>query len=196
MTLSHMRSLGEIARVFFSFGSPRLLGAQLLTAAALRPLAGPLSVWDLVVVAGVVVYWPLQEWWLHKALLHARPRRVLGRSIELGAARTHAYHHAHPTCAASTLLPTSTVAWLVPLHLALWLGLAPTRGAACTGIVALGAAALLYEWIHFLTHSAYRPRSSWFAEVKRRHMLHHHKSPDRFFAFVVPSVDDWMGTGK
>lgn len=196
MTLSHLRSLREIARAFFSFGSPRLLGAQLLVAAASRPFVGPPSVWDLVVIVGVAVYWPLQEWWLHKVLLHARPRRVLGRSIELGAARTHGYHHAHPTCAASTLLPTSTVAVLVPIHLALWMCLAPTRGAACTGIVALGAAALLYEWIHFLTHSAYRPTSSWFGEVKRRHMLHHHKSPDRYFAFVVPSVDDWMGTGR
>ena len=188
------RTLGDAARAFFSFGSPRLLLGQLTCAVALRPLLGRPTALDAAIVLGVVVYWPLQEWVLHRYVLHARPLRLGSRVIEGGPARTHRLHHENPLDLRATLLPTGLIALLVPLHVALWSLLAP-RAAACTGVIALGAAALLYEWIHFLTHTAHRPRSAWFGEVKRRHMAHHQRDPQRWFGFVVPRLDDWLGTG-
>jgi hypothetical protein len=188
------RTLGAAAASFFTFGSPRLLAAQLAVALAVRPLLGRPTVTELAVLAGVVVYWPLQEWVLHKYVLHARPLRLGARVLESGAARAHRRHHENPLDQPATLLHTWTIALLIPVHVALWLLLAP-RAVACTGIACLGGAALLYEWIHFLTHTAYRPRSAWFGEVKRRHMAHHQRDPQRWFGFVVPRLDDWLGTG-
>lgn len=188
------RTLRAAAASFFTFGSPRLLALQLAAALAIRPLLGRPAVAELAVLAGVVAYWPLQEWVLHKYVLHARPLRLGARVLESGAARAHRRHHESPLDLAATLLHAWTIALLIPVHVALWVALAP-RAVACTGIAALGAAALLYEWIHFLTHTAYRPRSAWFGEVKRRHMAHHQRDPRRWFGFVVPRLDDWLGTG-
>lgn len=188
------RTLAEAAASFFTFGSPRLLLVQLAAAVVLRPWLGRPGLADAAVVAGVVLYWPLQEWVLHRYVLHARPLRLGSRTFELGAARTHRRHHDRPLDLGGTLLPTGTVALLVPIHLAFWTLLLPA-GPACTGVACLGAAALLYEWIHFLTHTAHRPRGAWFREVKRRHMAHHQRDPQRWFGFVVPRLDDWLGTG-
>jgi sterol desaturase/sphingolipid hydroxylase (fatty acid hydroxylase superfamily) len=30
-----------------------------------------------------------------------------------------------------------------------------------------------YEYVHCIQHLAYKPRSKWLAEMKRRHMAHH-----------------------
>jgi hypothetical protein len=189
------RTLPASARAFFGFGSPRLLAMQVVAALVVRPFLGRPSALDLAVVAAVAVYWPFQEWFLHKYVLHAPPFRFGARRIENGAARGHRLHHESPLDLGKTVLPTWTIALLVPIHVALWTSLAP-RAAACTGIAALGAAALLYEWIHFLTHTAHRPRSAWFREVKRRHMAHHQRDPQRWFGFMVPRLDDWLGTGE
>lgn len=189
------RTLRAAARSFFRFGSPRLLAAQLLAAATVRPLLGGFGTKDLVVLGAVAAYWPIQEWVLHKYALHSRPIRIFGREIELPPARAHRCHHESPTDPQAALLPGATIAMLIPVNIALWSTIAPTWGVACTGIAALGGAALLYEWIHFLTHTAYKPKSAWFATVKKQHMWHHHRDDKRWFGFVVPKLDDWLGTG-
>ena len=162
---------------------------------ALRPFLGRPTLAEALVIAGVAAYWPIQEWVLHRHVLHARPLRFGRITYETLAARTHKTHHDAPLEPKTTLLPTWTIATLIPLHLLLWGLIAPTRGFACSGIIALGAAALFYEWIHFLTHTAYRPTSNWFRRVKKRHLAHHFHDSSRWFAFAVPSVDDWFGTG-
>ena len=192
--MSVPRTLLASARAFFTFGSPRLLGAQLAVALLVRPFLGRPGVVDVAILAAVVVYWPLQEWFLHRYVLHAKPLRLGSRLIENGAARAHRRHHENPLDQGATLLGTGMIAVLVPVHVVAWSLVVP-RAAACTGVACLGGAALLYEWIHFLTHTAYRPHSAWFREVKRRHMAHHQRDPQRWFGFVVPRLDDWLGTG-
>lgn len=198
MTAGHSkipRTLAEMARSFFSFGSPRLLAAQAVCALVARAFLGPPKVSEVIVAGAVAVYWPVQEWVLHRFVLHAPPIRVGRFVIENGAARAHRHHHDEPLNLRATLLPTWVIAALVPAHVFLWTALAPTSAIACTGILCLGSAALGYEWIHFMTHTAYRPTTKWFREVKRRHLAHHFRDPSRWFAFAVPAVDDWLGTG-
>src|SRR5512146_1836836 len=69
-------SLGRTVRTFFSYPSPRILAIQLVLAAAVRPFLGPFGRTDALIVAAVVVYWPIQEWVLHRLVLHARPRSI------------------------------------------------------------------------------------------------------------------------
>lgn len=181
------RTLLGAARDFFRYGSPRLLGAQLAVALLARPFLGRLGIGDAVVVGAVAAYWPIQEWMMHKYLLHSKR--------EFFWVRAHQRHHEDTFDQRLTLLPTPLIAMLVPIHVGLWWTLAPSRAIAVTGIAALGGAALLYEWIHFLTHTAYRPKSAWFREVRTRHMWHHQRDAERWFGFVVPKLDDWLGTG-
>ena len=90
------RTLGAAAAAFFTFGSPRLLAVQLVVAVALRPLFGAPTWRDLAVLLGVAAYWPLQEWGLHRYVLHAAPLRIGSRVFESGAARAHRRHHESP----------------------------------------------------------------------------------------------------
>lgn len=189
------RTLGEVARAFFRYGSPRLLAAQLACAVLARPFLQAPGAVDAVVLVAVATYWPVQEWALHRWVLHAPPLRIAGRAHEIGPARGHRRHHEHPLDPQSTVLPAWMIALMIPLHAAFWFAIAPSGAVACTGIACLGAAALSYEWIHFFTHTAYRPRTHWFREVKRRHLAHHFHDSARWFAFAVPAVDDWLGTG-
>ncbi len=189
------RTLPAAARSFFRFGSPRLLAAQLVAALALRPFLGPPGKTEVLIVLGVALYWPLQEWIAHKFILHAKPIRIFGRDIELAAARVHRKHHEDPLDPGLSLLPTRTIAFLVPIHVGLWLALAPSSAVACSGIAIFGGATLVYEWIHFLTHTAHKPKTAWFREVRTRHMWHHQRDPQRWFGFVLPRLDDWLGTG-
>lgn len=198
-TPSHRKvpsKLADVAREFFSYGSPRLLGAQLAVALLARPLLARPELAELAVLGAVAVYWPVQEWILHKYVLHAKPMRIAGRTFVSAAARAHERHHADPLHLGDSLLPGKTIALLIPIHVGLWMWLAPSRSVAVTGIAALGGAALFYEWIHFLTHTAYKPRGAWFRDVKKRHMMHHHRDPQRWFGFTFTKLDDWLGTGN
>lgn len=184
--------LAAAFRLFCGTTSARVLGAQVLVVAALRARAGGFDRRDAALATGVVLWWPLQEWLAHRYVLHARPRRVLGRTIDPTVARRHREHHADPW--RNIGLPLSFLAPAVPVHALVWLLLTRTRRRALTGMLAYGAVTLVYEWTHFLTHTSYRPRRRWYRELQRRHRLHHFKDEHHWLGFTVPWVDDLFGT--
>ena len=55
-------------------------------------------------------------------------------------------------------------------------------------------ATLLYEWVHYLTHTPYRPRSAYLRRIVRNHRLHHFKNEHHWYAFTAPLVDTLFGT--
>ncbi len=186
--------LGAI-RLFTRFPTPRILLAKLSILVLARAWVGGLGGWDLAIVAGVAAYWPLQEWFLHKSLLHLRPRTVLGVQVDPVFARYHRYHHRHPWVLERTFLPTAVLVPLLPINVALWWLVMPSWGLAITAMAAMTAAALAYEWTHYLTHTPYRPRSAYYRRIHRNHMLHHFKDDAAYFAFTAPWMDEWLGTG-
>ncbi len=62
-------------------------------------------------------------------------------------------------------------------------------------IGAAAASSLLYEWTHFLTHTRYVPRGRLYRRIWKHHRLHHFKHEGYWFAFTVPWIDGWLGTG-
>lgn len=184
--------LAEAVRLFLGTPSARVLGGQAVVFAALRAREGGLDHGDALLAAGVGIWWPLQEWLAHRYILHARPRRVLGRTIDPMVARKHREHHADPWNNAG--LPLSFLLPAVPVHVMVWLLLTRSRNRALTGMLAYGTATLVYEWTHFLTHTSYRPRRSWYRKLQRRHRLHHFKDEHNWLGFTVPYVDDLFGT--
>ena len=57
------------------------------------------------------------------------------------------------------------------------------------------SSSLLYEWTHFLTHTRYVPRGRLYRRIWKHHRLHHFKHEGYWFAFTVPWIDGWLGTG-
>jgi hypothetical protein len=185
-------TLSDAARCFAGTSSGRVLGGQTILLALARGREGRPDRRDAAIVVGVAVWWPLQEWLAHRYILHAEPREVLGRKVDPKVARLHRAHHLDPW--RNVGLPLGFLALAVPVHAFVWNLVVRDRRLALTGMAAYSSATLIYEWTHFLTHTAYRPKGSWFRRLQRRHRLHHFKDEHHWLGFTVPFVDDLFGT--
>ncbi|KAF8072613.1 hypothetical protein HT031_000273 [Scenedesmus sp. PABB004] len=125
------------------------------------------------------------EWVVHKHLLHS--------SFEWPGKAIHAAHHAAPYHHVSLDPP-----WLV-------LSVMAAAGAAAAGVfsggplalTATGAyvtAGLCYEFLHYVVHTRWLPRSAYLRAVRRHHQLHHLRNEDYWLSFTLPAVDRLFGT--
>lgn len=164
-------------------------------AAARAAFGTALALGEIGLALAVVAYWPVQEWWMHRWLLHAPPLRIGTRTIEPSFARMHREHHRRPDHLPLVFLPPSHVLGALAVFTGLaWL-LTRDAGWTCTFMVAAAASTLLYEWTHFLTHTRYVPRGRLYRRIWKHHRLHHFKHEGYWFAFTVPWIDRWLGTG-
>lgn len=188
------RSVAAQAAFFMRQPSPLIIAGLALATLAFRLSMGGLSLFDLALAAAVATYWPLQEWFLHKHLLHLEPFTVFGIRVDPHFSRAHRAHHRQPWTVEYTFLPMHVVIALVPISVSMWIILTPTVQLALTGMVTYSTMALLYEWTHYLTHSAYVPRSAYYRRIWKNHRLHHFKNERFWFGFTVPAVDTLLRT--
>ena len=80
-------NLRSEAREIFRYSSPRLIAIAFALALVVRVGLGAWTVADLAVGAAILAFEPFTEWLIHVFVLHAKPRSVLGRRIDLLAAR-------------------------------------------------------------------------------------------------------------
>jgi hypothetical protein len=194
-----IKTLGEAGRQFARRHSPWMILAAITALAVARALVGDVTWRDAVAVAAMLVVYPFGEWAIHVYLLHAKPIRVRGRMVELPTTRDHRYHHRHPNnlmtllldpkeLAELLLLAVPAVAALGGLLVGLIAGSVPVGAlisAALTGYVLVG----VYEWTHYLIHTAYVPRSAAYRRVWRNHRLHHFKN-ERYWHGITNTVAD------
>lgn len=192
----HLRTKRETFAVFARWPSPRVIAAGLLALLILRVILGAWSWWDLVAVGIVVGLTPFTEWFIHLFVLHADPIMVRGHAIDTGAG--HRQHHLDPGRIENVLLRGVDAAVFQPmiggLVIAvtvpvLWLADAPMLAPTVTALVAAVAKLLEYEWDHLLFHTAYRPRTPYYARLKRNHRLHHWRN-ERYWLGVTVNLGD------
>ena len=192
-------SLGQARREFLRKESPWAIGAGILALAVLRIVVGDVTWRDAVAVAAMVAIYPFGEWAIHVYLLHAKPLRIRGRKIDTMAASAHRAHHREPTDLDMVLLYWWQAAALmllaVPFTIAIGAGIV-TLAAGPVPLGALISAGLagycmifLYEWTHFLIHTAYRPRSAAYKTIWKNHRLHHFKN-EHFWHGVTNNLSD------
>jgi hypothetical protein len=75
----------------------------------------------------------------------------------------------------------------------LWFPFLPTAQ-AMTGMAASWIAFVIYEWVHFVNHSSYTPRTWLFRRIRRNHRLHHFKNDHYWFNVSTIGVDSLCGT--
>ena len=194
-----VKTLGRAWREFRHKRSPPILAAAIAGALALRLVLGDFSWRDIAAVGAMVVIYPFGEWAIHVYLLHLKPFKVRGRDVDLVTARAHREHHDRPTDLGMVLLgPLEALALIflaVPLVPLLATPVFAIVGAAVplaalvtallTGYVLVG----VYEWTHFLIHTAYRPRTRYFRSIWRSHRLHHFKN-ERYWHGITNTVSD------
>jgi hypothetical protein len=187
-------SVRQALPVFLRHASPRVLIAALAAALLARLAAGGFRLLDLLPVAGLLAVWPLQEWLIHVVVLHWKPRRVLGRTLDFPVPRKHRAHHRDPTDLRLVFIPLHSYLYTLPLVAGLWLLLARDPALALTGISAHLALALHYEWVHFLVHTRWRPRWRPYRVLWQNHLLHHYRNEHYWFGVTRLGADRWLGT--
>ena len=48
---------------------------------------------------------------------------------------------------------------------------------------------LRYEWLHYLIHTSYKPKSQWFRKLHKHHRLHHFKNENYWFGLSSTAAD-------
>jgi sterol desaturase/sphingolipid hydroxylase (fatty acid hydroxylase superfamily) len=180
--------LDDALREFVRHPTPWLLAAASAGCWTWRAALGGWNVGDLIVVAGYLAGFPLLEWVLHTALLHWRPRRVGPVTLDPLVARKHRQHHADPEDLELVFIPlpalvaagviVAAIAWALPApHGLTFAAIATTSG-------------LVYEWTHYLVHTAYRPRTALYRAIWRHHRLHHYKNEHYWFTVTTTGTAD------
>jgi hypothetical protein len=187
-----VKTLGHAWREFRSNRSPKVIAAGIVAAAALRIALGAFTWRDAVAAAAMLAVYPFGEWAIHVYLLHLEPFRFRGRRVELATAKAHREHHERPNHLGLILLAPLEAAALmllaVPVVLAAFSLVLPLRAlvtAAFAGYVLIG----IYEWTHFLIHTAHRPKSRFYKAIWRNHRLHHFKN-EHYWHGITSTVAD------
>jgi len=184
------QTLGEAWGAFWRHPSPWLIGGFLVAAVAYRATVGAFSWTELIVPVALVAFFPVIEWVIHVVILHWRPRRVAGLPVDSLLSRKHRAHHADPRVLPLVFIPWQVELWLLPSYVVIALLAFPGQVAAATFLVAVGGLMFGYEWVHFLVHSDYRPRTRAFRAVWRNHRLHHYKNENYWFTVTSSGTAD------
>lgn len=183
--------LTEAAREFLRYGSPRILMGVVICLWTARVIVGGGSLKDGLVAALLFVVWPFQEWLIHNRVLHAGMREGMtsGRSMSR-LARVHWEHHHQPWRLELVFIPASVYLYSPLTQGLLWFALFPGPR-ALTALSVSFSLSLYYEWVHFLMHTRYVPRSGFCRRLWRNHRLHHFKN-ENFWYGVSALSGDWL----
>ena len=175
-----VRTLAEARRVFLRHGSPRAITAALLASTAGLLVHGSWRWAQVLVLLVVLAAQPFLEWLVHVYVLHARPRVVAGRTLDLHQAKKHRAHHADPRNLDILFIPLRGAgSGVVVVALLCWL--LPDPATRLALLVAVTGTSLAYEWVHFLIHTDYKPRGALYRRLYVGHRLHHYRNENYWF---------------
>jgi sterol desaturase/sphingolipid hydroxylase (fatty acid hydroxylase superfamily) len=199
-----VKTLGHAWREFRAKRSPKVLAAGIVLAAAARIAYGGFSWRDLVAVAGIATIYPFGEWAIHVYFLHMPPFELRGRQVYLPTSKAHWEHHQQPADLGMILLAPQEAAALLGAVVPLTVGLSALAvwplpgpepwGALLTGLLTGYLLVGLYEWTHFLIHTAHRPRTRLYRAVWQTHRLHHFKNEHYWHGVTNTIADRVLGT--
>lgn len=191
---ARVESLQDAVGLFFRFPTPWIIASVMVFAWTLRIWLGSFTLWDVAIGAALVGFWPVQEWLIHVFILHFRPQKVLGHTVDLHVAEKHRAHHAAPWVLKDVFVPMRTLLTVLffglPLALGLWSLVLPFE-IGLTGVAVFATFGLVYEWIHYLVHTGWKPRSRWYKTLWQHHRWHHFKNENYWYG-VSRIEGDWL----
>ena len=179
---------------FLSHTTPKFIITSTIILAGIRfmmPWNNP--VLDILVVVGTMGFWMIQEWFLHKYILH----KPLIKDGWLGY-HIHKEHHSIPFYHVSLDGPEVAVVWGATICALSFLIFPGELLNICRMdfVLTYYIMGLVYEWTHYLTHTRYMPNTSFVKNLKAHHMIHHLDDNRCKFAFTMPVLDNWFGTSN
>ena len=157
---------------------------------AARLAHGDWQVSDAILPAIMIAVFPVYEWIVHVFVLHWKPRRVGPVTVDSILARKHRLHHADPRDVPLIFIPWQAMLWIVPVTVAISVFAFPRLGLGLTYLFVISTTGLVYEWVHFLVHSDYRPKTKLYRAVWNNHRLHHYKNEHYWFTVTTAGTAD------
>ena len=175
--------------VFLRHGGVAALLAGVLVE-ALAFLSGRIEPNLGMILLGALLFY-LSEYGMHRFAFHAPPLPwPPARKLQH---RLHYDHHVEPNRLDLLFLPL----WFLVLNLALVTVLiALVFGAelSLSALFGMMLAILHYEWVHYVAHIPYRPRTRFGRWLKQYHLRHHFISEKHWFGVSNPTLDGVFGT--
>ena len=184
------QTLGDAWSAFWRHPSPWLIAGFLVGSIVYRSSLSTFGWTELLVPVALVVLFPVIEWVIHVVILHWRPCKVVGVPVDSLLSRKHRAHHADPRVLPLVFIPWQVELWLVPSYVVIGLLAFPGHAAGATFMIAVGLLMFGYEWVHYLVHSDYRPRTKAFRAVWRNHRLHHYKNEHYWYTVTTAGTAD------
>ena len=171
--------------VFLRHGSVAALVAAVVVE-ALAFLFGWISIKPGLILLGALLFY-LSEYGMHRFAFHAPPLSwPLARKLQH---RLHYDHHVEPGRLDLLFLPI----WFLVPNLAVATALMALifgAGASASALLAI----LHYEWVHYVAHIPYQPKTRLGRWIKQYHLRHHFISEKHWFGVSNPSLDGLFGT--
>ncbi|MEI6254812.1 MAG: sterol desaturase family protein [Mycobacteriaceae bacterium] len=183
-------TLADAAREFWRHPTPWLLSVALVISLAARVVVGDWRFSDAVLPFVVLAVFPFVEWVIHVFVLHWRPRRIAGVTVDPLLARKHREHHADPRITRLIFIPLQSLFGALGAALVTAFVIIPRTGLGLTFLVVVAGIGVVYEWSHYLVHTDYKPRTWFYRTMYRNHRLHHFKNEHYWFAVTTPGLAD------
>ncbi|HTX57435.1 MAG TPA: sterol desaturase family protein [Candidatus Acidoferrales bacterium] len=175
---------------FLRHGSNAVL-AFAVVAAIVVFTTGAIVFSPVAALAGAAVFF-VTEYTTHRFFFHAQPSKTPWL-LKLQH-RLHYDHHIDPPKLELLFLPL----WFVIPTALLYYGIyaAITRNAATALSLTFGSicALLYYEWVHYVAHIPFTPKTALGRYVKKYHLWHHFKNERFWYGVTNPSMDFAGGT--
>ncbi len=183
-------TLTAAAREFWRHPTPWLLAGALIAAVVARIVIGDWRWSDAVLPLVVLAVFPLVEWMIHLFVLHWRPRRIAGLTVDPVLARKHREHHVDPRIVKLIFIPLQSLLGAFVATMLVGLVIIPRTGLGVTFLVTVFAIGMVYEWTHYLVHTDYTAKHALYRAIRRNHRLHHFKNEHYWYAVTSPGIAD------
>lgn len=174
------RDRSTALKVFWSHPSSLLIATFVLVLGLWRIALGGFGWVDAAIAGGIVAWFPFNEWLIHVFMLHYRPRRIFGRTIDFHLPVTHRRHHADPWNLRWVFIPRHVHFLVLPTMAVLLAALWPWKHWVLSGLVTYLLLGLHYEWVHYLAHIPWCPSGgpigAYYARRVREHRYHHFRN--------------------
>jgi len=175
--------------VFIRHGSVAALLVAVV-AEMLAGLFGLIALQPLPILLGALLFY-LVEYAMHRFAFHAPPLSwPQARKLQH---RLHYDHHVEPNRLDLLFLPI----WFLVPNLAVAAALVDLvlgSDAVLSALLGMMLAILHYEWVHYVAHIPYQPRTKAGRWIKQYHLRHHFISEKHWFGVSNPTLDGVFGT--
>jgi sterol desaturase/sphingolipid hydroxylase (fatty acid hydroxylase superfamily) len=175
--------------VFFRHGSVAALVAGVAAVLLLWPF-GIVAPKAWLILLGALLFY-LSEYGMHRFAFHAPP--LSSAPLRKLQHRLHYDHHVEPNRLDLLFLPI----WFLVPNLAIAAGLVALPfgiDGAASALFGMMLAILHYEWVHYVAHIPYQPRTKLGRWIKQYHLRHHFVSEKHWFGVSNPALDGVFGT--